>query len=113
MPFLAKDLLPYPRFRAAMGCRLFAGNVPDAHVPYTHRLEASGLVCLGKTTTSELGLLGSTETHLEGVTRNPWGRELSASGSSGGAVTAVAAGLVPIAHASDGGGSHLCRRDVT
>jgi amidase len=60
---------------------------------------------VGKSATSEFGLLGSTETWLEGVTHNPWRLTLSASGSSGGAAAAVAAGIVPLAHASDGGGS--------
>jgi amidase len=59
----------------------------------------------GKTAASEFGLLGSTETLLEGVTHNPWDLSLTASGSSGGAAAAVAAGLVPLAHANDGGGS--------
>jgi amidase len=105
VPFLVKDLLPQPGLRCAMGSRLFAQHVPAAHVPYTQRIEESGLICLGKSTTSELGLLGSTETLLEGVTRNPWDLTLSAGGSSGGAAAAVACGLVPLAHASDGGGS--------
>ncbi|MCB9689255.1 MAG: amidase [Alphaproteobacteria bacterium] len=105
VPFLAKDVLAVPGMPATMGSRLFAGNVPGAHVPYTSRLAESGLRCLGKTATSELGLLGSTETALAGVTRNPWGAEWSAAGSSGGSAAAVAAGLVPIAHANDGGGS--------
>lgn len=105
VPLLVKDLLPWPGMPCRMGSRLFAQHVPDAHVPYTRALEAAGFVCIGKTATSELGLLGSTETVLEGVTRNPWGAELSAGGSSGGAAALVGGGLVPIAHASDGGGS--------
>lgn len=105
VPFLAKDLLPVPGMRCAFGSRLFAGHVPTEPTPYTRALDAAGLVTLGKTATSELGLLGSTETVLEGVTRNPWSPLHSAGGSSGGSVAAVAAGLVPFAHASDGGGS--------
>jgi len=105
VPTLLKDLLPQPGFRCAMGSRLFADFIPPVGTPLTERMAASGLICLGKTTTSEFGLLGSTETALEGVTRNPWHPQRSAGGSSGGAAAAVACGLVPIAHASDGGGS--------
>ena len=105
VPFLAKDLLPMPGLLSTSGSRIFAGHVPDEHVPYTRRVEGSGLICVGKSTTSEFGLLGSTETALHGVTRNPWDLDHSAGGSSGGAAAAVACGMVPFAHASDGGGS--------
>ena len=105
VPFLVKDLVAYPGMRCSMGSRLFASNVPAEGSPFTARLDAAGLVTVGKTATSEFGLLGSTETLLEGVTHNPWDLATSASGSSGGAAAAVAAGLVPFAHASDGGGS--------
>lgn len=105
VPFLVKDLVAYPGLRHAMGARLFALNVPTEGSPYTERLDAAGLIVFGKTTVSELGLLGSTETRLEGVTRNPWDLARSAGGSSGGAAAAVASGMVPLAHASDGGGS--------
>ncbi|GAB6043178.1 amidase [Endothiovibrio diazotrophicus] len=105
VPFLIKDLLPYPGMRHSMGSRLFAQNVATEGSPYTERLDAAGLITLGKSTTSEFGLLGSTESRQSGVTRNPWNTALSAGGSSGGAAAAVAAGMVPLAHASDGGGS--------
>ncbi len=105
VPFLIKDLIPYPGLKYSLGSRLFAQGVPALASEYTKRLDGSGLVVLGKTTTSELGLLGSTETLLEGPTRNPWREGLSSGGSSGGAGAAVAAGMVPMAHASDGGGS--------
>ncbi len=105
VPFLIKDLLAYPGMRCSMGSRIFADFVPSVGSPYTEAIDRSGLVCLGKTTTSEMGLLGSTESALLGVTNNPWRRGISATGSSGGSAVAVAASMVPLAHASDGGGS--------
>jgi amidase len=105
VPFLVKDLIAYPGLRHSMGSRLFAGNVSSTPTPYSVRLDDAGLIVIGKTTTSEFGLLGSTETLLEGVTRNPWDPTRSAGGSSGGSAAAVASRMVPFAHASDGGGS--------
>src|SRR5204863_5072420 len=60
VPFLVKDASPWPDVRWSMGSRLFAKNVAPRHTPYSRRLAESGLVCVGKTATSELGLLGST-----------------------------------------------------
>jgi amidase len=88
-----------------MGSRLFARNLASHPTPYSDRLDDAGLIVIGKTTTSEFGLLGSTETILEGVTHNPWDPTRSAGGSSGGSAAAVASRMVPVAHASDGGGS--------
>mgnify|MGYP002777821414 CR=1 FL=1 len=105
VPFLVKDVTAYPGLPWSVGSRLLAGNVAGSGTPYSERLDAAGLVTIGKTATSEFGLLGSTETLLHGVTHNPWDLSLSAAGSSGGAAAAVAAGLVPLAHANDGGGS--------
>lgn len=105
VPFLVKDVTPYPGLRWSMGARLFAQNTMAPPTPYASAIDASGLVTLGKSATSELGLLGSTETLLEGVTHNPWELSFSAAGSSGGAAAAVASGMVPLAHANDGGGS--------
>ena len=105
VPILIKDLLPYPGLPCRFGSRLFRHNTSAQGSDYSARLAAAGMIPLGKTTTSEFGLLGSTESLLSGVTRNPWNLALSATGSSGGAAAAVASGMVPIAHASDGGGS--------
>jgi amidase len=105
VPTLLKDAFPYPGLRWGMGSRLFARNRQAPATPYSERIDRSGLVVVGKSATSELGLLGSTETLQEGVTHNPWDLSRSAAGSSGGAAAAVAAGLVPLAHANDAGGS--------
>jgi len=105
VPFLMKDASPWPKLRWSIGSRLFAKNVAPSHTPYSEKLQKAGFVCVGKAATSELGLVGSTETLLEGITHNPWDLSASAAGSSGGSAAAVAAGIVPIAHANDGGGS--------
>lgn len=105
VPFLVKELLAYPGLKTSMGSRLFADYVPAEHTPYTQQLENAGLTVLGNTTSSEFGLLGSTETLLHGATLNPWLDGYSPGGSSGGSAAAVAAGIVPFAHASDAGGS--------
>lgn len=105
VPFLVKDATPYPGLRWAIGTRLMRANRNAPATPFSSRIDAAGLVVIGKSATSEMGLLGSTETLAEGVTHNPWDLSRSAAGSSGGAAAAVAAGLVPIAHANDGGGS--------
>jgi len=87
-------------------CSDFAG---DWIAPYDHnvvrRLRAAGFVVVGTTTLPEWGILPWTNTKRFGATRNPWDRARTSGGSSGGSSTAVAAGMVPIAHANDGGGS--------
>jgi amidase len=105
VPFLLKDTTPYPGLRWALGTRLMRNNMAAPPTPFGARVDAAGLVVIGKSAMSEMGLLGSTETLAEGITHNPWDLSRSATGSSGGSAAAVAAGIVPIAHANDGGGS--------
>src|SRR3954449_2327570 len=87
-------------------CSDFTG---DWRAPYDHnvvqRLRAAGFVIVGSTTLPEWGILPWTNTKRFGATRNPWDPARTSGGSSGGSATAVAAGMVPIAHANDGGGS--------
>ncbi|MEZ5959489.1 MAG: amidase [Hyphomonadaceae bacterium] len=105
VPTLIKDLLPLAGYPTKYGCRAFANNVPQEQPPYTDAILAAGLVPFGKSTTPEFGLTATTEPLLTGQTKNPWDVTKSSGGSSGGAAVAVASRVVPIAHASDGGGS--------
>jgi amidase len=106
VPFLMKDLgSAVAGARLQNGSRFFRDYVPDYDGEMVVRLHAAGLVTFGKTSTPELGLVGTTEPRLFGPTRNPWHLERTAGGSSGGSGAAVAAGIVPLASAGDGGGS--------
>lgn len=105
VPFAVKELLAVPGLPWTMGSRLMAQAEAGPPSLYLERLLAAGLRIVCATTSSEFGLLGSTETALHGTTQNPWGEGLSAGGSSGGSAAIVASGALPMAHASDGGGS--------
>ena len=106
VPFLLKDLgLALQGTITTQGCAFFKDAVADHDSTLVQRYRSAGLNIFGKTTTPEFGQTATTESRLFGLTRNPWSRELSAGGSSGGAAVAVASGIVPVAHASDGGGS--------
>ncbi|HVK80140.1 MAG TPA: amidase family protein, partial [Verrucomicrobiae bacterium] len=105
VPTLIKDLMPMVGQPTKYGSRAFANFVPTEQPPYMDALLAAGLVPFGKSTTPEFGLTATTETLIGGDTHNPWDVTRSSGGSSGGAAVAVAARVVPIAHASDGGGS--------
>ena len=106
VPYLLKDLgAHYAGAVTSFGSALFKDFEVDHDSEITVRLKRAGLVILGKTNTPELGLASSTEPRLFGPTRNPWSLDHSAGGSSGGSAAAVASGMVPMAHATDGGGS--------
>lgn len=106
VPFLIKDLVLQARGRRCeMGSRLGAGLVAPSDSDLMARFRQAGLITLGRTTVPEMGYNCATETVACGATRNPWDLSRSPGGSSGGSAAAVAAGIVPFAHANDGGGS--------
>ncbi|MFC3320567.1 amidase [Mesorhizobium cantuariense] len=106
VPFLRKDIGATEAGRLQeKGSRLFKGHLPNTDSYFFCRAQAAGLRTIGRTTTPEFGSTVMTESILNGITGNPWNLEVSAGGSSGGTAAAVAAGITPIAHGSDGGGS--------
>ncbi len=105
LPFLIKDLSDLRGTRTSYGSELFKTYTAKSSSPAVRRFEAAGLIMLGKTNTPEFGLNLTTEPVVNGPTRNPWHTDYSTGGSSGGGAAAVAGGIVPVAHASDGGGS--------
>jgi amidase len=105
VPIAIKDLTATADIRTTYSCRGLADNVPDFDTAVVRRIKDAGFVIVGKTNTPEFGTVAFTESELNGSTRNPWNPERTPGGSSGGAAAALAAGLIPIAHGSDGGGS--------
>jgi amidase len=106
VPFLLKDITAaYRGVRTTLGSRAFAEFIPKRDSELVVRLRRAGLVVVGKTNTPEFGLVTTTEPELFGPCRNPWDTARTPGGSSGGSAAAVAAGMVPMAHATDGGGS--------
>ncbi len=106
VPFLMKDIGAGENGRRQeSGSRLMKGYVADKDSFLTTLFKKAGLTLLGRTTTPEFALGISTESELMGATRNPWNMEIMAGGSSGGSAASVAAGILPIAHGSDNGGS--------
>ncbi len=106
VPLLTKELVPHAKgVRCDAGSRLAEGLVTAADSELMARFRRAGFVHAGTTQSPELGYSPTTENKLFGPVRNPWDLSRSAGGSSGGAGAAVAAGMVPIAHGSDGGGS--------
>ena len=106
VPFLLKDLISsYAGVRMTAGSAFLRDYVPDHDNELVRRQKRAGLVILGKTNTSEFGILTTAEPRLFGPCRNPWKTDRSSGGSSGGSAAAVASGMVPMAHGGDGGGS--------
>ena len=106
VPYLIKDLGFFePGEPATLGSSLFKDYVADHESAYVTRCKQAGLVLMGRSSSPEFGLNPNTEPRLYGSCKNPWNLAYSPGGSSGGAAAAVAAGILPVAHATDGGGS--------
>ena len=111
VPVMLKNLQEYKDANIDSGSRLFAevnkklGNRIQQNSPLVDAMERSGMIIAGITNSPELGLIDTTEPILHGPTRNPWNLNHTAGGSSGGTAAAIAAGIVPLAHGNDGGGS--------
>lgn len=106
VPFLLKDVMAsYAGVPMTCASRFLADFVPDHDSVLVERYKAAGLVTIGKANASEFGILPASEPALFGACHNPWDASLSTGGSSGGSAAAVAAGIVPMAHANDAGGS--------
>lgn len=106
VPMLVKDLgITVKDRRNELGSRLAGGVVAAEDSNLTKKMRQAGLVLLGRTTTPEFAASTTTEPCFNGGTCNPWNQHYSAGGSSGGSAAAVASGMVPAAHATDGGGS--------
>jgi amidase len=106
VPIAIKDLTALTEgVRTTLGCAAMADFVPAIDSAMVRRLRDAGAIVVGKTNCPELGILPVTEPDLFGATRNPWDTGRTPGGSSGGSAAAVAAGMVPVAHANDGGGS--------
>lgn len=106
VPFLLKDLqAAYQGVPMTSGSNFLRDFAPNGDSELVKRHKLAGLIVIGKTNTPEFGILPTTEPKLFGATRNPWDTRRATGGSSGGSAAAVAAGIVPMAHANDGGGS--------
>lgn len=106
VPFLVKDLIDYRGLPTRSGSQSMRLAPPATSQPANiDAFERTGLVVIGKSATPEFGFLPTTEPVATGLTHNPWDLTRSSGGSSGGSAAAVAAGIVPVAHATDGGGS--------
>jgi amidase len=105
VPIAIKNNRAVRGLRLTYGCSLMSDFVADYDHNVTRRLRDAGFVIVGTTTLPEYGILPTSEARLFGPTRNPWDLERTPGGSSGGAAAAVTAGMVPVAHGNDGGGS--------
>lgn len=105
VPVSVKDLIEVAGMPCGYGSLTMKGHVPTADAPSIERLRRAGAIVIGKTTTSEFGYRGYTKSLVHGNTRNIWDLSRTPGGSSGGAVSSVAAGVTPLAIGTDGGGS--------
>jgi aspartyl-tRNA(Asn)/glutamyl-tRNA(Gln) amidotransferase subunit A len=105
VPVSIKELVRVKGWPASMGSRLTDKTAADADAPAVARLREAGAIVFAQSTSSEYGHKGVTDSPLHGISRNPWNKERTPGGSSGGAGAAVAAGLGPLAIGTDGGGS--------
>jgi amidase len=105
VPIAIKGNVPVAGLTMNSASKLLAGHRPDHSAYLVRRLREAGFVVMGVTNLSEFGILPTTEPRFTGATRNPWDPSRTPGGSSGGSAVAVAAGLVPVAHGNDGGGS--------
>ncbi|HVU85786.1 MAG TPA: amidase [Pirellulales bacterium] len=105
VPITVKDLHLTAGIRTTLGSKLFEDFVPHNDQPIVERLKRAGAIIIGKTNTSEFGLIPLAANALFGESNNPWDLTYNTGGSSGGAAAAVACGMGPLATASDGGGS--------
>lgn len=105
IPVSVKELIEVRGMPCRYGSLTMSDHVPTEDAPSVARLRAAGAIILGMTNTAEYGFRGYTDNQLHGVTRNPWDTSRTPGGSSGGAVSSVAAGVTPFALGTDGGGS--------
>jgi amidase len=105
VPIAIKGNVPVAGYEINAGSRFLAGYRPDHSAYLVRRLREAGFVVVGITNLPEFAILPTTEPRHTGPTRNPWDLERTPGGSSGGSAAAVAAGMVPLAHGNDGGGS--------
>jgi aspartyl-tRNA(Asn)/glutamyl-tRNA(Gln) amidotransferase subunit A len=105
VPIPIKDNVFTKGVRTTFGSKLYENFIPNGDAVLVERLKKAGAVILGKTNMPEFGLVGITDNLIFGRTVNPWNLKRTPGGSSGGAAAAVAAGLCPVAHGNDGGGS--------
>src|SRR4051794_40296982 len=105
VPLAVKDEVPIKGMPLTVGSDLFGDFVPEYDTSVVRRFREAGFVIVGRTNMPEFGILPVTEPRRHGPTRNPWDTSRTPGGSSGGSSAAVAAGMVPVAHGKDGGGS--------
>jgi len=106
VPILMKDMIDIGGLRRTDGSRLMLENRPDRNVEFVDAVESAGFNILGQTNVPEMASFIITNNDVFGATRNPWNLDYSVFSSSGGSAVAVAAGVVPIAHGTDGAGSN-------